>query len=670
MNLTSNTAFVKTIRKLCRMCYTCVRECPVKAIRITDGQAEVMGERCIACGNCVKVCSQKAKQFIKTIDDVEYTLNTVEKVAACIAPSFPAEFPDIEPEILVGMVRALGFEYVCEVAFGADLVAREYRRLLSKHSFKQYIATTCPAICEFVESYHPDIVDQLAPIVSPMIATTRALRKLHGKELGVVFIGPCIAKKGEAVTPELKGEINAVITFIELREMLRTRQITPASITPSNFDPPHGGLGSLFSISRGLLQAANIREDLVNDEVVAAGGVKKFVDAIKEFEAGEMEARLLETLCCEGCIMGQGMSSTESLFARRAKISEYVRHRIKDLNVNEWEMYMAQMITLNLTRHYEPNDQRLPTIDDDKIREVLEKIGKVTIEDELNCGACGYMTCREHAIAILEGLAESEMCLPYSIEELKKSNQELAVTNVQLANTQEALLQSEKMATMGQLAAGIAHEVNNPLGVVLMYAHMLKEECEKDSDLDKDLLMIVEQADRCKKIVAGLLNFARQNKVTHNLTDLPELLEHTVKLVPIPEGVNININIKDEMTDRMCEVDSDQIIQVFTNLIGNAYHAMPFGGALTINCKDDLEKVLIEISDTGFGIPKENLTKIFEPFFTTKQIGLGTGLGLAVTYGIIKMHRGDIKVNSNADPNVAPTGTTFTVTLPRHKRSE
>ncbi len=206
---------------------------------------------------------------------------------------------------------------------------------------------------------------------------------------------------------------------------------------------------------------------------------------------------------------------------------------------------------------------------------------------------------------------------------------------------------------MGQLAAGIAHEVNNPLGVVLMYAHLLLQEAQDAPQFRDDLTMIVDQADRCKKIVAGLLHFARQNKVVLQPTDLRKLVEHALKSMPASTKIETVIE-HDLGMDPTAEVDRDQIVQVLTNLISNAAAAMPEGGTLTVRTAGDAERVTLGVTDTGVGIPKENLSKIFEPFFTTKQIGMGTGLGLAVTYGIVKMHRGDIQVRSTLIPPPGP----------------
>lgn len=661
---------VRTIEQKCKVCYTCVRECPAKAIRIVQGQATVVPERCIGCGNCVRVCRQNAKEVLSCIEKVWNLLVPAESVAAVLAPSFPAEFDDCDYRQLIGMIRALGFDMVNEVAFGADLVAQEYRRLLDQYPKHQYIATTCPAIVSYVEYYHPSLLESLAPVVSPMVATARALRHIHGENLRIVFIGPCIAKKGEAETQDLPDTIDAVLTFAELRKMFAQKELRPGMVEPSDFDEPRAGKGRLFPIARGLLEAAKIDEDLIVGDVVASDGRENFLEAIREFESGALHARLLEVLCCRGCIMGAGMTRKNvSLFQRRSLVSAYARRRLgtmckEEEKEEEKEYEKARFDGLDLSRCFSAKDQRIPLPSNDRIREILVKMGKVMPEDELDCGACGYETCREHAVAILKGLAESEMCLPYTIDQLKKTVQQLADSNEEVVSIQNALMQSEKLAHMGQLAAGVAHEVNNPLGIVLMYAHLLLEKYEHDRELKEDLNMIVEQADRCKRIVSGLLDFARENKTIREPTNIVSLINDSVKSVKLPQ--NIEVEVKTErLLDPVAEIDRDQITQVLVNLYANAQAAMPQGGHLVIEAFDTEENVSVSVSDEGTGIPEEHLSKIFDPFFTTKQIGNGTGLGLAVLYGIVKMHRGKVTVQSNADESKGSRGTTFIIKLPR-----
>ncbi|MBN1980061.1 MAG: 4Fe-4S binding protein [Chitinivibrionales bacterium] len=655
---------VVSVKELCRVCYTCVRECPAKAIRIEQGQAEVMSERCIGCGNCVNVCSQNAKKIYSSIDAVTGLLKNGRKAAALIAPSFPAEFCEFDYQTLCGMLKAIGFGSVHEVAFGAELVAAAYKTILEENPSKQYIATTCPAIVRYIEYYFPELVKNLVPIVSPMIAAARSLRHIHGSDLQIVFIGPCIAKKGEAPTcGDSVDVINGALTFGELRHIFLEEGILATQVKRSFFDPPYAGKARLFALSRGLLESAGIAEDLISSAIVSASGREDFHQALKEFEQGTLSVRLLELLCCKGCIMGAGMSKKNvPLFQRRFAISRYVQQRLVESTDNN--RLDSALQSVNLSRTFAANDQRIAAPSSQLLSEILNKMGKDSLDDELNCGACGYETCREHAVAISKGLAESEMCLPYTIDQLKKTVQQLADSNETVVSIQHALMQSEKLASMGQLAAGIAHEVNNPLGVVLMYAHLLMERCENNESLRDDLKVIVEQSDRCKRIVSGLLNFARKNKVLYQETRLIGLVNHTVKSLNIPSRITVVVN--DKMSCPTVEIDQNQISQVLINLITNAIDAMENQGTLTIEMGDAAnESFYLRVSDTGIGIPKENLSKIFEPFFTTKQIGKGTGLGLAVLYGIVKMHRGSVKVTSTTDPAVGLCGSTFTITIPR-----
>jgi iron only hydrogenase large subunit-like protein len=658
------TKYIVTIPERCKMCYTCVRECPAKAIRIANGQAEVIAERCIACGNCVLACSQHAKTVIDSISDVDRLIAGDRKVVAIIAPSFPADFTDITYQRLVGIVKELGFSSVYEVAFGADLVAAYYSRLLIEKPHSQHIATSCPAVVSFVEKYFPDLVNKLAPIISPMIAMARVVRRLHDEDIAVVFIGPCIAKKCEANDDNLEGDIDAVLTFVELRTMINRASLLDKDVSEIDFDPPHPNLGALFPITGGLLQAAHITEDLLTGEVVATHGRTSFIEAIREFESGALDTNLLEILCCDGCIMGAGMSSSKPRFARRTDIGRYVRRRTRFNSEQTWRNNIARFFNINMYRTYTAKDQTSTQPSEEDLTKILHRMGKNSPEDELNCGACGYDTCRKHAVAIYKGLAESEMCLPYTIDQLKNNVKQLADTNVELGVVQNALIQSEKLASMGQLAAGIAHEINNPLGVVLMYAHLLLEEHTEDKDLQNDLSMIVEHADRSKGIISGLLNFARQNKVNYEKVNINELVDKSLKTITFPE--NIHVTVSELNSNPFVEVDHDQMMQVFTNLYSNSIGAMETGGNLSVTFSETEENISVSVTDTGIGIPADKISKIYEPFYTTKALGKGTGLGLAVSYGIVKMHRGTIKVSSNANPDSGPTGTTFTITLPRN----
>jgi signal transduction histidine kinase/NAD-dependent dihydropyrimidine dehydrogenase PreA subunit len=666
--LIGDDGLVTTIKERCRRCYACVRECPAEAIRIVDGQASVIPSRCIGCANCFRVCSQNAKQAFGETDRTFDLLASSDHVMAIVAPSFPAEFTDLHEGQVVAMMRELGFKGVYEVAFGADLVARAFAELLEHDKHGSYIATPCPAVVSFVRKYHPDLTPALAPIVSPMVAMSRVIHDpaLHGPDAKIVFVGPCIAKKGEAAGPELLFEVDAVLTFDELRQMFDERHIEPPADTDDGFDPPHGSLGSLFPLARGLLQAADLPEDLLTGEIIAADGRESFVEAINDFEHGESEVRLLDILACEGCIAGVGFTHDDPLYRRRAQISRHAKRRTNGFDQAGWERAMDDFRGIDLSRTYTPQDERfLVEPSEREVTEILRRMNKTSPEDELNCGACGYGTCRQHAVAVYQGIAEETMCLQFVIEKLSRTVGDLEESHRSLDSTKEALVKSEKLASMGQLAAGIAHEVNNPLGILLLQANILLEEIDAAAPMADDLRLIVDQANRCKKIISGLLNFARQSRVVRQPTDLVALVEDTLRTMPLDDA--IMVKVESTMADPVAEVDADQMVQVLTNLVSNAQQAMPDGGALIIRLSDTADEVTIMVTDTGIGIPRENMDKLFDPFFTTKQVGRGTGLGLAVTHGIVKMHRGQITVESNADPEAGPTETTFVVTLPRHE---
>jgi signal transduction histidine kinase len=295
---------------------------------------------------------------------------------------------------------------------------------------------------------------------------------------------------------------------------------------------------------------------------------------------------------------------------------------------------------------------------EDEIKKILARTNKFLKSDELNCGSCGYPNCREYAIAIAKNLAEDDMCLPFLIDKLEFAYKELK-------ETQDQLHSAEKLASIGQLAAGVAHEINNPLGSIMLYANMLKRKIEKlsdDAQSKEDLSLIIEEANRCKNIVANLLNFARQGKLRISSVNIYELISFITKMLLVnPDFSEIEIKINNEINSQEIEGDTDQLKQVFLNILTNACEALEYSSIkkILIDLKKSNNNLIIEITDSGCGIPQENIAKVFTPFFTTKKMGKGTGLGLAITYGIVKMHKGEIKVNSTIGK-----GTTFIITLP------
>lgn len=650
-------AIVTTLAHKCKRCYSCVRECPAIAIRVIDGQAFVMEERCIECGHCVKVCSQNAKKISDDIDKVLYDFIPSGDTIAILAPSFSASFVNEGNKVITGL-KTLGFKYVTETAFGADLISNYYKKILENEIEKTIISSSCPAVCNLIVKYHPELVENLAEIVSPMIAMGRYLKEYYGDDTKTVFIGPCIAKKSEYIDENVEKAIDAVLTFSELKDIFGRLNINLSSLEDGQFDPPAALLGKSYPLSGGLLKTAGISNDCLNNKVITVEGKEKVIQILEDIKSGKIKNKFIDILFCEGCISGPAMDSNLNYYSRREEIIKNIENTISSTDKNVWKSKIFNSRHIDLKREFKPNVKRRPMPDEVKIREILARSGKVKKEDELNCGACGYHTCREYAIAIAKGLAEEAMCLPYLIETLEESYKELKETKDQLQS-------AEKLASIGQLAAGVAHELNNPLGTIMLFASMLKRDLASKTDNKnwiEDTTTILEEAGRCKNIVINLLNFARHGKLKISDVNVKILVDKALRsfsVNPVYSDVIVNVNCNTNNT--VIQGDAEQLMQLFINIIGNAFEALEEATIknITVNIKSDDNNITAEVIDTGCGISDENINKLFTPFFTTKKMGKGTGLGLAISYGIIKMHRGEIKAQSKLG-----AGAVFTIKIP------
>lgn len=645
---------ISTILQNCRRCYSCIRECPSNAIKVSEGQAVVIPERCISCGHCVKVCSQNAKYIRDDTKRVEYFFNH-DEVYAIVAPSFAASFPE-NYKSLPTALRELGFKGVYETAFGADLISDNYRELYLTNDGKTIISTPCPAVYNLVEKYYPELLDSLARIVSPMIAMGKYLREKFGNSIKIVFIGPCTAKKFEIDDEDVSGNIDAAIIFNELKQLLKSKGIKIESLAESGFDSPNANYGKSFPLIGGLLDSSGISHDILASDVVTVEGKEKTLEILNEVTSGNIKSKFIDILFCEGCINGPAIDSELNYFSRRETVIEYISESLQKLDKKKWRTEIYNNRNIEVKRKFRNRDQRCVTPEEKVIEEILIKSGKGKIEDQLNCGACGYNSCRENAIAIANGLAEEEMCLPYLVEKLEKINKQLKETRNQLNH-------AEKLASVGQLAAGLAHEINNPLGSIIMYSALIKKELKNhqvNDNIYNDLNLILNEAERCSDIVKKLLNFAREEKITLSEFSILSLLKEVIEQFNM-QCRNKCIILNDKLDKEIITADKDQLKQVFINLIKNALDAVEGKEnplvKVTLERKDN--RFIISIEDNGCGILEENMKKLFTPFFTTKTIGKGVGLGLAISYGIIKLHKGEITVFSKPSE-----GSKFVVYLP------
>ncbi|MCY1633576.1 [Fe-Fe] hydrogenase large subunit C-terminal domain-containing protein [Marinifilum sp. D737] len=467
---------ILTNKDKCNLSYTCIRVCPAKAIKIENDYAHIIENRCIGCGNCVTVCAQAAIEYRNSEDQVKMLLSGNDPVVAICDPSISGEFDDIlDYRNFVGMIRALGFDYVVEAAFGADLVAYKYKKLFDNFHGKYYISTKCPALVNQVENFHPDLVENLAPIVPPNVAMAKVVRKKYGKNTKVVSLSPCVASKNDVkFFNGSDGDIHAVLSFVELRKLFKEYDITENSVEFSEFDPPFARLGGLFPISHGLFQAADIDVSMLNGGIISTEGRNNFLRSINEFKTQHNLNQHLDLFYCEGCIMGPGASAGGRKFSRRSQVIRYVRKRLKTFDEEQWQKEIDEYKNLDLNRGFKSRGQNLPIPSEEEVYDVLVEMGKEKVEDQLGCGSCGYESCREFAIAKCQGLANFEMCSSYTIKNMNSVIKELNITNSKLSQTKTALKESERIANEERVIAQEASETVSamlqklPSGVVIV----------------------------------------------------------------------------------------------------------------------------------------------------------------------------------------------------------
>jgi iron only hydrogenase large subunit-like protein len=462
----------------CRNSYSCVRVCPVNAIEVRPQKEHpaIHSDRCIGCGLCYVSCSPRAIEFRDSREEVKALLASGRKVAALIEPAIASEFDDItDYRKFVAMIRQLGFSYVHEVSFGVDLVAANYAELFSKAGGKYYITANCPAIVKLIEKFHPEMTPNLAPLVSPMIATAMVVRQLYDENTAIVQIGPCIDAKDEALRYESGKLIESVLTFIELRQLFEEFRIQERLVKMSDFDPPYGYWGALYPVPAGIIQAGGIKRDMVSSRVITASGKEDSLEAIHDFDKyTDTINHHFNLFFCHGCLLGPGMENHTEKFRRRALVSRYTEKRISVLDKELWQKNMEKWMKLDLSRTFTPNDQRIPEPAEEAVNEVLRIIGKNDPEEELNCGACGYMSCRDFAATVAKGLAVPEMCHTFNIRNKQEYIETLRQTNRKLAETKKALKESEEIALREKEVAQNASDMLNnmldklPNGVVIV----------------------------------------------------------------------------------------------------------------------------------------------------------------------------------------------------------
>ena len=381
----------------CKNCYKCIRHCPVKAIRFSGNQAYIIGNECILCGQCFVVCPQDAKQIVDETEKVKVLLQGEEPVIASLAPSFAANYAGVGIDGMRDALKQLGFTDAEETALGATMVKREYEHLLEEGQQDIIISSCCHSINLLIQKHFPKELPFLAKVLSPMQAHCQDIRKRH-PGAKTVFIGPCVAKKDEAAYYE--GFVDAVLTFDELTAWFRSRHIEPERREKKD----ENSRARFFPTTGGILKTMTQENPAYT--YLALDGVENCMAALRDIESGKIHHCFIEMSACAGsCIGGPVMEKF-----RRSPVQNYMAVAefagAKDFPVEQPD-------ELALQKTFAPIERKLPPPTEEQLREILRQMGKIRPEDELNCGTCGYNTCREKAIAVFQGKAEVSMCLPY-----------------------------------------------------------------------------------------------------------------------------------------------------------------------------------------------------------------------------------------------------------------
>ena len=381
----------------CKNCYKCIRHCPVKAIRFSANQAHIIGNECILCGQCFVVCPQNAKEIVDSTEKVRVLLQTGDPVVVSLAPSFIANYKGIGIASMRRALLKLGFAGVEETALGATIVKNEYERMLREESRDIVISSCCHSINLLIQKYFPAELEYLADVMSPMQAHCADIKK-RMPNAKTVFIGPCVAKKDEADYYE--GLVDAVMTFEELTRWFKEERIT---LEPE-LDQTEESRARFFPTTGGVLKTR--AQDAPGYRYLAIDGVENCIAALKDIENGKIHKCFIEMSACVGsCVNGPIMEKYD-----RSPVHDYIS--VAEY-AGERDFQVEQPSPMGLKKTFSMIERKLEMPSEHEIMTVLRQMGKFKTSDELNCGSCGYNSCREKAIAIWQGKAEPSMCLPF-----------------------------------------------------------------------------------------------------------------------------------------------------------------------------------------------------------------------------------------------------------------
>ncbi len=498
----------------CQDCYKCVRYCPVKAIKVVNGSAKIIPELCIHCGTCVDICPAGAKKIRNDLHLAKNVLKQKEKTIVSLAPSYVSHFADLSAEQLISSIKKLGFFGVSETAIGAEIVSSGCAEILINSDSGVFISSACPVVNRFIYKYYPEYKEQITKVVSPVQAHSKFLREKYGDSIGIVFISPCIAKKDEVKSD--KNYMDVSITFEDLEKWFAEESIDIFNINPNvddRFIPHEAEEGTLYPIESGMIEGIKSNRKLDDVTFLSLSGITNMGTILAGLDKYSNRKIFLELLSCEGgCINGPRINKDLGIGRRAIDVKLSARYP----KSNE-----ARKLSFDISTDFEIEQKINRTFTDREINETLKSIGKYRFMDELNCGGCGYDNCRNFAVAMLDGRAESNMCVSYMRKlAMNKANALIRKipAGVVIVNEKLRIIECNKhFVKIAGESAEIVHQVNPGLENALLeriipfsnyFANMLnskEDELTKTIRIDNRILKLSLFTIEKKRIIGAIV---------------------------------------------------------------------------------------------------------------------------------------------------------------------
>lgn len=520
----------------CKNCYKCIRNCPVKSIEIKEHQAQIIDNDCVLCGKCILNCPQNAKQIRNDTSVVKNLIREGKKVIATVAPSFISTYEVSGFEEFKAYLKRLGFYDAYETAEGAFLVKGQYEKLVEQRWSDTIISSCCPTVAKLIQKHYPSMIKHFAPVLSPMQVSSKLIKERH-PECKVIFIGPCISKKDECEC--YSGITDYALTFEELREWFEEKEMQPLN---NDLGDEVKYISRFFPITGGIIKTMAADTEY---NYITVDDIENCISVFKEIEEGKLKNCFIEMSACKGsCVNGPLTGKSKvALISNQIRIKDFSLDKKKPLDFDIKSSF-------DLDKQFK-NEQIIYNLpDESQISAILKQIGKNRLEDELNCGTCGYSTCRDKAIAVYFGKADISMCLPYMKERAESFSDKI------ISATPNAIITVDSSLNIQQInnSACKIFGIQNPRDIIGAPVSRIMDEfdfvnafaSEEHTKSHKKYLA------EYKKYIEQIFVYDKCNNIV--ICIMKDITENELKREKINKAKNDSVNITDRIIEKQMRI--------------------------------------------------------------------------------------------------------------------